>query len=35
MKRGNLIELYALGALWGASYLFMRQGAADFGPLAV
>ena len=23
-----------LGALWGASFLFMRMGAAEFGPLA-
>jgi hypothetical protein len=23
-----------LGALWGASFLFMRMGAAVFGPLA-
>ena len=29
-----LLEFLALGALWGASFLFMRLGAADFGPLA-
>jgi drug/metabolite transporter (DMT)-like permease len=36
VKRGALIELVALAALWGASFLFMRLGAADFGavPLA-
>jgi drug/metabolite transporter (DMT)-like permease len=35
MKQRDLIELFALGALWGASFLFMRLGAADFGPLAL
>ena len=25
-------ELILLGAIWGASFLFMRIGAADFGP---
>jgi drug/metabolite transporter (DMT)-like permease len=35
MKQRDLIELLALGALWGASFLFMRLGAADFGPLAL
>jgi drug/metabolite transporter (DMT)-like permease len=29
------LSLLALGALWGASFLFMRLGAADFGPLAL
>jgi drug/metabolite transporter (DMT)-like permease len=33
VSRGDLGELLALGALWGASFLFMRLGAADFGPL--
>ncbi|MDO9071826.1 MAG: DMT family transporter [Rubrivivax sp.] len=28
-------ELLLLGALWGASFLFMRLGAAEFGPLAL
>jgi drug/metabolite transporter (DMT)-like permease len=28
-------ELLALAALWGASFLFMRLGAADFGPVAL
>jgi drug/metabolite transporter (DMT)-like permease len=27
------IELIALGAIWGGSFLFMRVAAADFGPL--
>jgi drug/metabolite transporter (DMT)-like permease len=29
------IELTVLGAIWGASFLFMRIAAADFGPLAL
>jgi len=28
-------ELLSLAALWGASFLFMRLGAAEFGPVAV
>jgi drug/metabolite transporter (DMT)-like permease len=35
MTRRDRVELLALGALWGASFLFMRLGAADFGPLAL
>ena len=35
MKQRDLIELFTLGGLWGASFLFMRLGAADFGPLAL
>jgi drug/metabolite transporter (DMT)-like permease len=35
MKQRDLVELFALGALWGGSFLFMRLGAADFGPLAL
>ncbi len=27
------VELIALGAIWGASFLFMRVAAKDFGPL--
>lgn len=33
MKRQDLFELTLLAALWGASFLFMRMGAAEFGPL--
>ena len=33
MKARDLAELLALAALWGASFLFMRLGAGDFGPL--
>jgi len=28
------IDYLMLAALWGASFLFMRMGAAEFGPLA-
>jgi drug/metabolite transporter (DMT)-like permease len=35
LSRRDLLELFTLGALWGASFLFMRLGAADFGPLAL
>jgi drug/metabolite transporter (DMT)-like permease len=31
----SLAELLLLAALWGASFLFMRLGAADFGPVAL
>lgn len=27
------LEFLLLAALWGASFLFMRLGAAEFGPL--
>jgi drug/metabolite transporter (DMT)-like permease len=29
------LELVVLGAIWGASFLFMRIAAADFGPFAL
>ncbi len=35
MTRRDLIELLLLGALWGASFLFMRIGAVPFGPVAL
>ncbi len=35
MRQRDLAELLLLGALWGASFLFMRLGAVDFGPLAL
>ena len=35
MKAADLGELFALAALWGASFLFMRMGAAEFGPVAL
>ena len=35
MKGADLVELVALAALWGASFLFMRLGAGEFGPVAL
>lgn len=35
MARRDVAELLLLAALWGASFLFMRLGAADFGPAAL
>jgi drug/metabolite transporter (DMT)-like permease len=35
LKLPDILELLALAALWGASFLFMRLGAADFGPVAM
>jgi drug/metabolite transporter (DMT)-like permease len=35
MRAADLIELLALAALWGASFLFMRLGASEFGPVAL
>lgn len=35
MKPQDIAELLALAALWGASFLFMRLGAAEFGPWAL
>lgn len=35
MRRGDAAELLALAALWGASFLFMRLGAGEFGPVAL
>ena len=35
MKPRDLAELLALAAIWGASFLFMRIGAAEFGPVAL
>jgi len=31
----NLIELLALAAIWGASFLFMRVATPEFGPIAL
>ena len=37
-KRGDSqdwrVDYLILAALWGSSFLFMRMGAAEFGPLA-
>lgn len=35
MKARHLAELLLLAAIWGASFLFMRVAAADFGPVAL
>lgn len=35
MTSSDSAELLALAAIWGASFLFMRLGAAEFGPLAL
>lgn len=35
MRTSDLSELLLLAALWGASFLFMRMGAAEFGPIAL
>lgn len=35
MKPRDLTELLLLAAIWGASFLFLRLGAADFGAVAL
>ncbi|MCW5636565.1 MAG: DMT family transporter [Rubrivivax sp.] len=35
MRQRDLAELALLGALWGASFLFMRMGAVEFGAVAL
>jgi len=35
MKTSDLGELLTLAAIWGASFLFMRLGAGEFGPVAL
>jgi drug/metabolite transporter (DMT)-like permease len=35
MTRRDIADLLLLAALWGASFLFMRLGAAEFGPVAL
>jgi len=35
VKSSDLAELLALAALWGASFLFMRLGAGEFGAVAL
>ncbi|WAC71851.1 DMT family transporter [Roseateles sp. SL47] len=34
MKQRDLVELIVLAAIWGASFLFMRIAAPEFGPIA-
>jgi drug/metabolite transporter (DMT)-like permease len=35
MRGSDVAELVALAAIWGASFLFMRIGAPEFGPTAL
>ena len=35
MTRRDLFDLILLAAIWGGSFLFMRLGAAEFGPAAL
>jgi drug/metabolite transporter (DMT)-like permease len=35
VKTSDIAELIALAAIWGASFLFMRIGVVEFGPLAL
>jgi drug/metabolite transporter (DMT)-like permease len=35
MKKSDAAELLLLGAIWGASFLFMRMGANEFGGMAL
>ena len=35
MKLSDIVDLVALSAVWGASFLFMRIAAPEFGPLVL
>jgi len=35
VKAKDFVDLVVLAAVWGASFLFMRLGAPDFGPIAL
>ncbi|GLQ45016.1 membrane protein [Dyella lipolytica] len=35
MKKSDIAALLLLGAIWGASFLFMRMGANEFGGMAL
>jgi drug/metabolite transporter (DMT)-like permease len=35
MKAKDIIDLVLLAAVWGASFIFMRMGAPEFGPIAL
>ena len=35
MKAKDFVDLVLLAAVWGASFLFMRMGAPEFGPIAL
>lgn len=35
MRWRDVVDLFVLAALWGASFLFMRAGVGEFGPIAL
>ncbi|CAN5909525.1 DMT family transporter [soil metagenome] len=35
MRSTDIAQLISLAAVWGGSFLFMRMGAAEFGPIAL
>lgn len=35
MRPADALELFALAAVWGGSFIFMRMGAGEFGALAL
>jgi drug/metabolite transporter (DMT)-like permease len=35
MKMKDIVDLVLLAAVWGASFLFMRMGAPEFGPVVL
>ena len=35
MRAKDVVDLVLLAAVWGASFLFMRMGAPEFGPVAL
>ena len=35
LRPADLLELLTLAAIWGSSFLFMRLGAQEFGPIAL
>ena len=35
MSRRDVVDFVLLAAIWGASFLFMRVGAPEFGPFAL
>jgi len=35
MKASDIVDLTLLAAVWGASFLFMRMGVPEFGPVAL
>ncbi|TAG79854.1 MAG: EamA/RhaT family transporter, partial [Burkholderiales bacterium] len=35
MKSRSFLQLLALGAVWGAAFMFMRIAAPEFGAIAL